>query len=145
VIDAEWEAFQRAISSVSKPPPQREPNQTAFARATVAAEPELVQNAQDGFPDSVMDPNAMEGGVNAQAQAEGGGGVASGDPVEDSEEQKARRRVKDERELVMDRLVDEERAQEEADARVSALKARLDLVKKRREQAREAKEKKAAG
>ena len=43
------------------------------------------------------------------------------------------------RELIMDRLMEEEQAQEEADARVTALKTKLEALKARREAARAAK------
>ncbi|KAI0029747.1 hypothetical protein K488DRAFT_79981 [Vararia minispora EC-137] len=70
-----------------------------FERATVVAEPELAA------------PTAF-----------------AGEAEEDAEEER-RRREREERELIMDRLVEEERAQEEADGRVSALRSRLERAR----------------
>jgi zinc finger protein 830 len=50
-----------------------------------------------------------------------------------TEEEKRRWRAQEEAELVMDRLMNEERAQEEADARVSVMKARLEAMRRQRE------------
>ena len=55
------------------------------------------------------------------------------------EEARRRRKEQDERELIMDRLLEEEQAQEEADARVSVLKNKLDALRKKREAAKAAK------
>ena len=41
--------------------------------------------------------------------------------------------------MIMDRLIEEEQAQEEADARVSVLKNKLEALKKKREAAKAAK------
>lgn len=144
-IDSEWEAFQRAINAVSQPP-SRPTNQDAFARATIAAEPELITNLPTGFPSSVLDRNddveaTAEEGVAPRVVPEPG---LEAEP-EESEGDKYKRKEREERELIMDRLLDEERAQEEADAKVSALKARLELVKKKREQVRAAKLSKSNG
>lgn len=49
------------------------------------------------------------------------------------EEALRRRKAEEERELIMDRLMDEERAQEEADARVTVLKSKLETLRKQRE------------
>jgi zinc finger protein 830 len=51
---------------------------------------------------------------------------------DETEIDKSRKRLQEERELIMDRLLDEERAQEDADAKVSALKARLQAIKLKR-------------
>lgn len=45
----------------------------------------------------------------------------------------------------MDRLLDEERAQEEADNRVETLKSKFEAIRRRKEAARLQKEKKVAG
>ena len=79
----------------------------------IVAEPELV--APSSFP---------------QLAAES---AAPAPEPEMSEEERAeverRRKEQEEKELIMDRLVEEERAQEEADERVSALKSRLERAK----------------
>ncbi|KAF5381982.1 hypothetical protein D9615_004214 [Tricholomella constricta] len=115
-IDLEYERFQREMlgNADNVPDAPRE----AYERATVVAEPELVtmEDVPSEFPaeDQQMD-------VDAEKQKQ-------------SEEELARRRKEqDERELIMDRLLDEERAQEEADQRVVVMKARLEALKKKRE------------
>ncbi|KAI0059182.1 hypothetical protein BV25DRAFT_1146386 [Artomyces pyxidatus] len=120
-LDREWESFEKAVLQ-APPPPDRDPQET-FARATVFAEPELAPIVPDGFPPREGD--ALE----------------AADAMRDdrlSEEEERRKKQLEERELIMDRLLEEERAQEEADSRVSVLKGRLDLLKKKREQARKA-------
>ena len=52
---------------------------------------------------------------------------------EETEEEKLRRKEQEERELIMDRLIEEERAQEEADERVGLLKAKVEAMKRMRE------------
>jgi zinc finger protein 830 len=59
--------------------------------------------------------------------------------VPKTEEELRKRKAEDEKELIMDRLLEEERAQEEADAKVVLLKGRLDALKKRRNEAKAAK------
>ena len=54
-------------------------------------------------------------------------------PQEETEEEKRRRVEREERELIMDRLVEEERAQEEADLRVGLMRSRVEALKKARE------------
>jgi zinc finger protein 830 len=111
--DPEWEAFQRYINAPSmKESDERE----TFDRATVFAEPELVPEAQGMPNNSTTD--------------------AAASPPAVSEEDVQRVREQEERELIMDRLMEEERAQEEADAKVTSLKARLDYIRQRRDAAR---------
>jgi zinc finger protein 830 len=139
IIDAEFEAFQRTISSVTQRA-LRPPDQEAFARATVTAEPELLTDIPSGFPSSVLDrerPDAAE--ENLGPTSHNGGAEADAADVQESEGDKFKRKEREERELIMDRLLDEERAQEEADAKVASLKARLELLKKKRVEARAAK------
>jgi zinc finger protein 830 len=113
-VDVEWEAFQKFINA---PGEQDNNARETFERATVFAEPELVPDGA-GLPIGV--------GVDAAVQ-----------PEELTEEEKRQRKEQEERELIMDRLMDEERAQEEADAKVSVLKARLDALRQRREIAKQ--------
>ncbi|KAB5588115.1 hypothetical protein CTheo_8443 [Ceratobasidium theobromae] len=110
-IDEEFAAFAKAVLQ-----PTLKPNTTdVYEAATVSAEPELVSNVPDGFPASVLGAENADGEPNEQ--------------VEETEEEKRRRLQEEERELIMDRLRDEEMAQEEADERVVRLKARLEAVR----------------
>ncbi|WWC92673.1 uncharacterized protein L201_007632 [Kwoniella dendrophila CBS 6074] len=52
---------------------------------------------------------------------------------EESEQERKERLEREEREEIVRRLEDEERAQEDADSRVASLKARMEMLKKRRE------------
>ncbi|KAI0956451.1 hypothetical protein AcV7_006854 [Taiwanofungus camphoratus] len=115
-IDAEWEQFQAAVIDA---PDARE----AYERATVFAEPVLSVETLQGFP-------AREGPADGETEER---------PVVPDEGELRRRRGQEERELIMDRLLEEEQAQEEADAKVSVLKNKLDALKKQREAARAAK------
>lgn len=117
VIDIEWQQFQQAM--LNHPPHE------TYQRATVVAEPVLNEEVPAGFPPR----------PDQSAEAE---------PEEELDEEASRKRKEqDERELIMDRLVEEERLQEEADAKVSMLKNKLEVIKKRREAAKAAKAKKA--
>lgn len=123
-LDAEFEAFERALSKSTRPAPSA--MQDLYSRATVAAEPELVDVAalqQDGFPPQV---------ANESAAAEAGN-AAEPEKEEETEAQKAKRKELEEKELIMDRILDEERAQEAAEEKVSALKSRFEAIKKQRE------------
>ncbi|KAH8994797.1 hypothetical protein EDB92DRAFT_224803 [Lactarius akahatsu] len=122
-LDLELAAFERDLQSVQQ---QREPPadpQETYARATVAAEPELAPGFE-GLP----------------GQAAAGGEELPPPPSEKerkvSEEEERRRKQQEEHELIMDRLLEEERAQEEADSRVATLKSRVEMLKKRRELAK---------
>lgn len=113
-IDLEWQKFQEAVINV---PEQHE----AYDRATVMAEPVLAVEAT-GFPGGTLDE---------------GEGVREPGVLDEGELR--RQKEQEERELIMDRLLDEERAQEEADAKVTVLKSRLEALKKQREAARKVK------
>ncbi|KAG6853790.1 hypothetical protein C0991_001379 [Blastosporella zonata] len=113
-IDLEYERFQREMLG---PTANQSDKHETFERATVMAEPELaeIDETPGGFPaeDQQMD-------VDAEKEKQ-------------SEQELARRqKEQDERELIMDRLLDEERAQEEADQRVSIMKARLEALRQKR-------------
>jgi zinc finger protein 830 len=113
-IDLEWEQFQQTVLN---PPDQEE----TYERATVVAEPVLVESVPEGFP-------PLEGDQPEAAPEE-----------ELTEEQKRQQKEQEERELIMDRLLEEERAQEEADAKVVILKNRLEALRKAREAKKAAK------
>ena len=119
-IDLEWEQFQATVvRNNATEEDANEARQETFQRATVMAEPELVPEANEGFPPTVTD------GDGAPVQEE--------EPKEETEEEKQRRKEQEERELIMDRLIEEERAQEEADERVGLLKAKVEAMKRMRE------------
>ncbi|KZW02875.1 hypothetical protein EXIGLDRAFT_759583 [Exidia glandulosa HHB12029] len=121
-LDAEWEAFQKNVINADLAAESRE---ESFARATVAAEPELLEELPQGFPAELAARRRA-----AQAQLDEPPPPA---PVpEETEAEKKRRLEKEEKELIMDRILEEERLQEEADNKVTALKARLDLIKRQR-------------
>lgn len=108
VIDAEWAAFEQQV--LSKPDVKE-----VYEQATVFAEPELVDQTV-GMPSQ---PGEEAGDDEAKPEL--------------TEEELRQKKQEDERELIMDRLLDEERAQEEADAKVTMLKHRLDALRKQRE------------
>jgi len=110
-LDLEWEMFQRDVVNVTD-------DRETFDRATLAAEPELVSQTTEGIPIRQTEESQMETSNNMD------------------DETTRRKREQDERELIMDRLLDEERAQEDADLKVSVLKNRLDALKQKRRAAR---------
>lgn len=119
-LDLEWAQFQQTVVNA---PDTHE----TYERATIFAEPVVNLEVPQGFPGA-----AAEDAEPAQEEE-----------VLD-EEALRKRKEQDERELIMDRLMEEEQAQEEADARVSSLKTKLEALKRRREAAKAAK-KGAAG
>lgn len=126
-IDDEFAAFERAIQAAAVKQPKRDTQVDAFAKATIAAEPELVTyDTSSGFPPSI----GGNGGVGEESRS---GEMNNAEPeVDESEIDQRMRKQEEERELIMDRLLDEERAQEDADAKVNALKARLEAIKLKR-------------
>ncbi|EJD06487.1 uncharacterized protein FOMMEDRAFT_131423 [Fomitiporia mediterranea MF3/22] len=121
-IDLEWEQFQASLLNPSAAVEEQEDERrAAFERATVVAEPELVPSAP-GFPPAVTgETEPLE------------------EKKEETDEEKQRRKEQEDRELIMDRLIEEERVQEEADERVGLLRARVEALKKAREAKRKAK------
>ncbi|KAF8322725.1 hypothetical protein DL93DRAFT_2093294 [Clavulina sp. PMI_390] len=120
-IDDEFAAFERAIQAASKATAKQDANLAAYAKATVSAEPELIDEdtiARSGFPPPELSKQEQE---RRQQEAE-----------EQNAIDEQRRKEEEERELIMDRLVEEERAQEDADAKVTALKARLEAIRLKR-------------
>ncbi|KAJ7274569.1 hypothetical protein B0H12DRAFT_1089236 [Mycena haematopus] len=112
-LDSEWELFQRDVVNA---PDLRE----TYENATIMAEPELASDTFEGFPpqqtqDAPVEPNKT-----------------------DSEELR-RQKEREERELIMDRLLDEEQAQEEADMKVTMMKNRLEALMRKRAATKEAK------
>lgn len=110
-LDLEWEKFQQTVLN---PPDERE----KYERATVFAEAELASEIPEGFPQ----PEPGDAKVEA--------------PSKMDEEHARKQKEQDERELIMDRLLDEEAAQEEADMKVAVMKGRLEALKKKRQAAK---------
>ncbi|KAH9018486.1 hypothetical protein EDB85DRAFT_2012409 [Lactarius pseudohatsudake] len=113
-LDLELAAFERDLQQQREPP--ADPQET-YARATVAAEPELAPGFE-GLPGEEPPPPPSEKEQKV------------------SEDEERRRKQEEEHELIMDRLLEEERAQEEADSRVATLKSRVEMLKKKRELAK---------
>lgn len=84
-----------------------------YSRASMVAEPELISHATDGLP--IPDEQSVPS---------------------TKDEEKRRLREQEERELIMDRLMEEEKAQEDADVKVTLLKRRVDAFKQERRLAR---------
>lgn len=124
-IDLEWERFQQAMLNPSASEPDPQAAHETYQRATLVADPTFASEIPQGFPSRGQDPEQGE----------------EPEPEVLDEEQLRIRKEQDERELIMDRLLDEERAQEEADAKVTLLKTRLDALKRRREAAKASKAK----
>ena len=106
-LDEEWAMFQKHVVNALD-------HQGIYNRASMVAEPELALDISEGLP---------------------GGQPTSSVPVANDEEMR-RIREHDERELIMDRLMDEEKAQEDADVKVTLLKRRVDAFKHQRRLAR---------
>ena len=116
-LDLEWAQFERDVLAG---PTTEDQNRGIYDRATLVAEPQLVEEVlPEGFPPSAVAP--IRGAVNGAAE-----------PRLGPEEEERTRKQTEEKELIMDRILEEERAQEDADERVLALKARLAAVKAKR-------------
>ena len=113
-VDEEYERFQRELLMMQEAAPPVVAKQELYARATIAGEEELfTEEQQSGF----------QGLVGGEEEA------TTTKPEEETEEQKRQR----DHELIMDRLMEEERLQEDADMRVASMKARMEALKKKRE------------
>ena len=114
-IDLEWQKFQQEM--LTPAPTSVDQRHETFKRATVFAEPELLPENVVGLPSrELLDTDVVVADVPKN-------------------EELRKMKEEDERELIMDRLLEEERAQEEADAKVALLKGRLEALKKRRNEA----------
>ncbi|KAI6155360.1 hypothetical protein BKA82DRAFT_118832 [Pisolithus tinctorius] len=109
-LDEEWIRFQKDVLNT---PDHRE----AYDRATVVSDPQLISDVAEGFPKRSQS-------VEVQAQQD--------ETAFRSDETSRQRKEHEERELILDRLVEEERAQEEADMRVKAMRNRLDAIRRKR-------------
>lgn len=110
-LAAEYAAFMASVAQTSAD--AAETQHDTYERATVFAEAAINNDALVGMP------------VVAER-------VDEGAPPDDPEETEDQKRVRIDKEIIMDRLVEEERAQEEADMRVILMKRRLEELKARK-------------
>jgi zinc finger protein 830 len=154
-FDTEWAAFEQDMQTLQQSSSSGPTTTTAavegeaeeevstdpqerYARATIAAEPELVPQFE-GLPLQQQHGRDVAGNVVVVVtgeQVQGRPGQGQGQQGPNVSEEERRRRQLEEHELIMDRLLEEERAQEEADSRVAVLKSRVEMLKKKRELAR---------
>ncbi|PPQ73169.1 hypothetical protein CVT26_014769 [Gymnopilus dilepis] len=111
LVDEEYERFQRELLSADVDTAE------TYNRATVAAEPVMASAEISGFPSTAPE-------------------VVLQEPPQLSEAEARLKREQEERELIMDRLLAEERAQEDADTRVQLLKAKLETLRMKRQVAK---------
>jgi zinc finger protein 830 len=104
-LDEEYALFTEAVVNTS--------HQEIYQAATISAEAQLAEETPEGFP--------------TQQQEEVVEKVE-----EETEEQKRLRLKQEEHELIMDRIIEEERAQEEADMKVATMKAKLEALRQKR-------------
>jgi zinc finger protein 830 len=109
-IDLEYEVFQRELTRTTDP-------LDLYDRATIIAEPIAAPTSIPGFPVA-----------NTERKED--------DPAGPTDEDIRQKREQEEKELIMDRLLEEERAQEDADTRVLLLRNRVELLRKKRQEAR---------
>jgi zinc finger protein 830 len=112
--DAEWERFQREVLNAATTADQ--PSSSNYANATIEVRPAL--NSSYGDNDIDEESDEEENG-----------------PLQKVAETEAERRVRldrEDREEILARLEEEQRVQDEADERVSALKSRFEKLKQAR-------------
>jgi len=109
-VDEEYELFQRELTKTTN-------SSDLYHRATIVAEPVVSSANIAGFP--IINPETKEDELAGP-----------------TEEEIRRKREQEEKELIMDRLLEEERAQEDADTRVLLLKNKVELLRKKRQEAR---------
>jgi len=134
----EWDAFERDLQNLQKQKVDdatttvaADPQET-YARATIAAEPELVPRFV-GLPEGAG-AGTLQGGLEGEGGLDAGRGEEARKVSSDAEER--RNKEMEERELIIDRLVEEERAQEDAYNRVALLRNRVQMLKQKRELAK---------
>ncbi|KAF8622543.1 hypothetical protein AX15_006898 [Amanita polypyramis BW_CC] len=107
-LESEYRRFEREVLTLPDP-------LETYEHATIIAEPQLIpEDAQSGFPGELVTGASHSTAAGEAAEA-------------------GRRRDEEERELILDRLLDEERAQEDADMRVDLMKKRLEAIKRKRQ------------
>ena len=128
-IDLEWAQFERDVLAPTKRPSNGDDlplsKKEIYDRATVVMEEEV---RYDGFPGDAQATTANTTDVVGE--------YVGGAPIDETPEETTVRKTMEEKELIMDRILDEERAQEEADEKVRAVKARLAAIRKKREEAK---------
>ncbi|KAJ9480163.1 hypothetical protein PHBOTO_003396 [Pseudozyma hubeiensis] len=110
-VDAEWELFKSQMESTEAEPDSS--TQLSSAGAALEAEAQLISH--DGAEDA-------QGSLN---------GIEEKSPEEMAAEERARKE-QEEREEILSRVEEEQRLQDEADQRVTALKERLQRIKQAR-------------
>ncbi|KDQ53122.1 hypothetical protein JAAARDRAFT_61435 [Jaapia argillacea MUCL 33604] len=140
-VDAEWLLFQQSVLNAAEPDPDIQ-KQDVYRGATVFAEPELVDDMTEGFPPSLQTQPSLassdtlalklasrpRSALNPTSTAPTSDqGTGEPEPLDPAAVRK--QRELDDREEIMSRLMDEERAQEEADERVTMLKNRVNALK----------------
>ncbi|UZJ54047.1 hypothetical protein CBS101457_003367 [Exobasidium rhododendri] len=117
-VDTEWEKFQREV--LNAPSALRPPPLSTYADATIEVAPEL-----------------RRGNVNADVDVDADG--EEGDEVDEvvvkkreTEVERKTRLEQEEREEILSRFEEEQRVQDEADERVTALRNRLERIKQAR-------------
>ncbi|KAH9958546.1 hypothetical protein BC827DRAFT_1261230 [Russula dissimulans] len=138
----EWDAFERDLQNLQLQKQKQQVDgttttaaadpQETYARATIAAEPELVPRFV-GLPEGAG-AGALQGGPEGEGGRDAGRGEEARKVSSDAEER--RNKEMEERELIIDRLVEEERAQEDAYNRVAVLRNRVQMLKQKRELAK---------
>ncbi|KAI9066101.1 hypothetical protein FKP32DRAFT_1610274 [Trametes sanguinea] len=129
--------------SQAPPPAEEDENEGGEEEggpAAAAAAPDVLDLEWQQFQATVVNaPDIRETYEHATIVAEPVLAPEEGEEEVLDEEALRRKKETEERELIMDRLLEEEQAQEEADARVAQLKSKLEALKKKREAARAAK------
>ncbi|WVQ95925.1 hypothetical protein IAU59_003024 [Kwoniella sp. CBS 9459] len=133
--DSELDDFLSSLTqdepSTSIAPPLAVGTPTTVAPTTAAGRrktyKEVIpgQASYEAAPVRIVQDSAATDGQVGQQEAE--------EEPEESEQERRARLEREEREEIVQRLEEEERAQEDADSRVASLKARMEMIKKRRE------------
>ncbi|CBQ72596.1 conserved hypothetical protein [Sporisorium reilianum SRZ2] len=120
-IDPEWELFKSQMESTE--PEAGAAESTAGAGAALEAEAQLISHDEQGSGPAGTD------------------GAAEEKSAEELEAEERARKEQEEREEILSRMEEEQRQQDEADSRVSALKQRLQRIKQARLDKQKAKSK----
>ncbi|WVQ84447.1 hypothetical protein IAT38_006599 [Cryptococcus sp. DSM 104549] len=128
--DAELDDFLSSLADDAPPPSTAIPSApaatTAAAKRKGLSYKEIApgQASYEAAPVRIVQPGEEEAGKVEEKEPE------------ESEAERRERLEREEREEIVLRLEEEERAQEDADSRVTALKQRMEMLKKRREAAK---------
>ncbi|KAG8866551.1 hypothetical protein FRC20_008185 [Serendipita sp. 405] len=136
-FDLEWAQFERDVLTTAEKQQNELTRREIYERATIVAD-ETTDTTAHGFPEHLQPAGEATDTVGGRRI----GAVIDGEvitelpPEDETPEQARERKEREERELIMDRIMDEERAQEDADEKLRGLKARLALVKQKRAEAK---------